>query len=156
MSPVGATVRRSELVGRFAAAPARAAHAAAAAEAHGKPVPDGEWSAGEIVRHLIAVDVEVFARRLHDLSEQDQPRWSWVEPRFDDGPADRPLSVLVETFAARRRELVATVTALRAADWDRSGTHDTLGVLDVAGLLRVAIDHDDEHLASIARLASGD
>ncbi len=153
MSPVGNTRRRAELVGRLASAPARVAHAATAAE--GRPVPDGEWSVGEILRHLIAVDGEVFGRRLGDLREQDHPRWSWVEPRFDDGPADRPLSVLIATFGDRRRALVASVTALRPADWARSGTHDTFGLLDVAALLRVAIDHDDEHLASIERLAEG-
>ena len=153
MSPVVTARRRAELVGRLASAPARAAQAAAAVET--LTVPDGEWSVGEIVRHLIAVDDEVFGRRLRDLREQDHPRWSWVEPRFDDGPADRPLGVLIETFAARRRALVATVTGLPAAGWQRSGTHDTLGVLDVAGLLQVAIDHDDEHLATIERLVSG-
>jgi hypothetical protein len=31
----------------------------------------------------------------------------------------------------------------------RTGTHDTYGVLDVAALLRLAIDHDREHLASV-------
>jgi hypothetical protein len=152
MSPVGTARQRAELVGRLAAAPARAAVAAAAADGH--LVPDGEWSAGEILRHLIAVDDQVFGRRLRDLREQDQPRWSWVEPRFDDGPADRPLSVLIDTWTTRRRALVASVTALTPADWARSGTHATMGVLDVAALLRVAIDHDDEHLASIDRLAA--
>jgi hypothetical protein len=50
--------------------------------------------------------------------------------------------------------LLASVTALTSADWARTGTHATMGVLDVAALLRVAIDHDDEHLASIDRLAA--
>ena len=35
--------------------------------------------------------------------------------------------------------------------WDRTGVHETYGRLDVAGLLRVAIDHDEEHLAGLAR-----
>ncbi len=153
MSPVGPTLRRAELIGRLAAAPARAAELARAAE--GRTAPEGEWSARDILRHLIAVDVEVFGRRLRDLREQDHPRWSWVEPRFDDGPADRPLTVLIETFSDGRRALVATVNELRPADWERSGTHDTLGVLDVAGLLEVAIDHDDEHISAIRRLAAG-
>ena len=33
----------------------------------------------------------------------------------------------------------------------RYGTHTTYGVLDVAGLLDLAIDHDEEHLAGLAR-----
>jgi hypothetical protein len=31
----------------------------------------------------------------------------------------------------------------------RAGPHDTFGVLDVAGLMTVAADHDDEHLPSL-------
>jgi len=41
--------------------------------------------------------------------------------------------------------------ALGPAGWARTGTHDTFGVLDVAGLMEKALDHDDEHLASLRR-----
>ena len=54
-------------------------------------------------------------------------------------------------FAKRRAKSVATVRALDEAGWARFGTHATYGRLDVAGLLRLAIDHDEEHLAGIAR-----
>jgi hypothetical protein len=46
---------------------------------------------------------------------------------------------------------VSTLTTLAALDdlgWARTGTHATFGVLDVAGLMVRAIDHDEEHLAS--------
>jgi hypothetical protein len=39
--------------------------------------------------------------------------------------------------------------ALGPSGWARTGTHDTYGVLDVAALMAVAADHDDEHLASL-------
>ena len=39
--------------------------------------------------------------------------------------------------------------ALGPEGWSRTGTPDTYGVLDVAGLMTVAADHDDEHLASL-------
>jgi hypothetical protein len=41
--------------------------------------------------------------------------------------------------------------ALGTDGWARTGTHDTFGVLDVAGLMEKALDHDDEHLASLRR-----
>ena len=41
-------------------------------------------------------------------------------------------------FARRRAKTVATVRALDEAGWARSGTHETYGRLDVAGLLRLA------------------
>jgi hypothetical protein len=43
------------------------------------------------------------------------------------------------------------LTALDEAGWARSGTHATYGALDVAGLLRVAADHDDDHIAVLER-----
>jgi hypothetical protein len=46
---------------------------------------------------------------------------------------------------------MATLDALDEAGWARTGTHATFGVLDVAGLMVRAIDHDDEHLRSFER-----
>ncbi len=143
------SLRRAELLARFAATPARTA--AAATVADGRPGPAGEWTPGDIVRHLIAVDQDVWGPRLRELAEGGSPRWAWVEPRFDDGPADRPMSVLIATFAAGRRRLVDHVRDLDPAGWARSGTHETMGVLDVEAMLRETVAHDDEHLASIER-----
>ena len=62
-----------------------------------------------------------------------------------------PVAFARAAFAQARAQSVATVRALDDAGWARSGTHATEGVLDVAGLLRMAIDHDEEHLLGIAR-----
>jgi DinB superfamily len=148
------SLRRAELLARFAATPDRTAAAATAAE--GRPRAAGEWTPGEIVRHLIAVDHEVWGPRLRQLAGGGSPRWAWVEPRFDDGPEDRPMSVLINTFAAGRRRLVDHVRDLDPAGWARSGTHETMGILDVEAMLRETVAHDDEHLASIERPATGE
>ena len=37
--------------------------------------------------------------------------------------------------------------------WARTGTHATFGLLDVGDILERVIEHDDEHLATIERLA---
>ena len=57
---------------------------------------------------------------------------------------------ILAAFARRAGQTVATIRALDEAGWARTGTHATYGRLDVAGLLRIAIDHDAEHLASLA------
>ncbi len=115
----------------------------------------GDWSAGETVRHLIATEVEVFQARLAQLARDGQPRWDWVEPRFDDGSSDRSLADILAAFAARRPETLAWVAALDEAGWARSGIHATYGRLDVAALLGIAADHDDDHLAYLQRLLAG-
>ena len=150
MTP-GAARRRAELVARFAATPARLAAIAGLADQ--RPTADGEWTVREIVRHLIAVDEVVWAPRLRDLREAVDPRWDWVEPRFDAGSPDRSLEVLVGTFAAGRRALVDAVSDLDPAGWARTGTHATFGLLDVTDILERVIEHDDEHLATVETLA---
>lgn len=151
MSPA-ATRRRAELVARFAATPARLSATAHAADV--RPVAAGEWTVREIVRHLIAVDLEVWAPRLRDLRETTDPRWDWVEPRFDAGAPDRSLEVLLGAFADGRRALVDGIVDLDPTGWTRTGTHATFGILDVTDILERVIEHDDEHLTTIDRIAT--
>ena len=138
-----------ELVEAFAAFPARLAAAAKARVAEWRPFPEGEWGPIETVRHLIAVEHEVHRARLTQLAKQEDPHWTWTEPGLAPGFDDASLLEVLTVFARRRAKTVATVRALDEAGWDRYGTHETYGRLDVAGLLRLAIDHDAEHLASL-------
>ena len=132
---------------RLATFPSALAGAARAAPQEA-PGP-GEWAPIEIVRHLIAVEEEVWHRRLGQLQTEAHPRWQWVEPGQWLG---EPVAGLEEVLAAHARVRSATLALLDALGpdgWARTGAHDTFGELDVAGLMTVAADHDDEHLASL-------
>src|SRR4051795_8728759 len=63
---------------RLAGFPARLA--AAARTSPPEPPAPGEWTPPEIVRHLIAVEEEVWHRRLGQLQTEEHPRWRWTEP----------------------------------------------------------------------------
>lgn len=151
MSP-GAAIRRAELVGLFAATWDRIEAAARAAERAGDAMP-GEWSARQVVLHLVAVETEVFQARIDNLETQADPHWSWVEPGLADGPGDETLDGAIARFEACRAATLGRVAALDEAGWSRSGTHETYGVLDVGGLLRLAYDHDLDHLGTLERMA---
>jgi hypothetical protein len=56
---------------------------------------------------------------------------------------------IVAAFAIARATTAASVRSLDEAGWARSGTHATYGRLDVEGLLRIAIGHDQEHLEGL-------
>ena len=88
----------------------------------------------------------VWQVRFVEVLTLDDPHWSWKEPGQEPGLDDASLDDIVGVFADVRAQTVATVPGFTDADWARSGTHATYGVLDVAGLLRLAIDHDEEHL----------
>ena len=138
---------RDDLTDAFAAFPARLAGAARLAT--GRPVPAGEWGPAEVARHLIAVESEVFQARLSQVAAEDDPHWAWTEPGLAPGFDDASLDAVLAAFASVRAATVATLRSLDDAGWTRHGTHATYGVLDVAGLLRIAIDHDEDHLRGL-------
>jgi hypothetical protein len=146
---------RAEVLERYGAGPGRVASAAVVAQAGrlaggGHRRPEG-WSEREIVAHLVRVEREVFRVRLRQLARENQPQWQWVEPGAEPGHAS--LASLVGRFAAARTATIRYLNGLDDAGWARSGIHATFGRLDVAGLLRIAVDHDADHLAELERRA---
>lgn len=139
---------RAVLLATLASFPGRLGVAARRA-AVGPPPPAGEWGPAEVVRHLIAVEREVHQARLHDLSTQDAPTWSWTEPGPWPGEPTLTLDGVLARFAADRATTVRMLETLDDAGWARTGTHTRLGVWDVAGLVRNAVTHDEEHLAGL-------
>jgi hypothetical protein len=67
------------------------------------------------------------------------------------GPGDATFDGALEVYAERRAATLARLDALDPAGWQRTGRHDVFGVLDVAAMLRVLLDHDEEHLAQLGR-----
>ena len=151
---------RTDVVARLAGFPARlavvAGHAAADEAIDGPP--PGEWTAREVVAHLIAVEAAVWQARLDGLvADPSEPAWGWTEPGPVTDPAAATLEGALGLFAAAREATLARVAALDEAGWARTGVHAVYGRLDVAALLGIAADHDEEHLAGLAgRAAAGD
>ena len=140
---------RAALLERFAAFPERlvaAAHHAAEAA----PIA-GEWTPEQVVRHLIAVETIVHRTRLLDVAVHEAPAWSWTEPGPWLGEPDLDLDGVLARFAELRAGTVATVRALDEDGWRRAGKHATYGKLDVSGLLKLATDHDADHLQGLER-----
>jgi hypothetical protein len=137
---------RADLRHRLAELPQRLAVATRAAA--DKPVPAGKWSPADVVRHLIAVEEEVWHGRLRQLATEEQPRWPWTEPDLWLGDPDASLEDLLIVYADRRGTTIMMLDALDDGGWRRTGEHATYGILDVAALMTRAVDHDEEHLAS--------
>jgi hypothetical protein len=131
----------------FAAFPERLAAAVRIAVA--RPVPEGEWTPEQVVRHLIAVDELVHQARLRDLAAGQGVRWSWTEPGPWHGEPGASVERVLERFAATRADTIALARSLDEAAWRRTGLHETFGPLDADGVLREAAKHDEEHLAAL-------
>ena len=127
--------------------PTRLATASRAAAS--RPVEDGEWTPEQVVRHLVAVERQVHQGRLRDLDAEAEARWSWTEPGPWTGEPGLDLEGVLARFAVARETTLATLAGLDDAGWERAGTHETFGRLDVDGLVKNAIDHDAEHLGGL-------
>jgi DinB superfamily len=138
---------RDARLAAFASFPNRFRKAALAAA--GRPLQAGEWGPTEVARHLIAVEDEVHVKRLRDLAEQTEPQWRWTEPGLAAGYDDASLDETVDAFTNARAATVRLFENLDDDGWARSGVHATYGRLDVDGLLKLATDHDAEHLAGL-------
>ena len=131
MTPQQRTVRDRFAVGSGAPRRGRARRVARAAR-------PGEWPPTDVVRHLIAVEEEVWQPRLRQLIDEDEPRWPWAEPDRWQGSPGASLDDLLAVHADRRAATVALLDGLGDAGWERSGVHEVYGRLDVAGLMRRA------------------
>jgi hypothetical protein len=149
MGERASTTNDGSVKARLVAFPA--ALAAAARAGPQEPPAPGEWAPIEIVRHLIAVEEEVWHPRIGQLRSEEHPRWRWVEPGQWLGAPAAGLEDVLAIYARVRSATLALLDDLGPEVWARTGTHDTFGVLDVAGLMTVAADHDEEHLASLER-----
>ncbi|HEX7472639.1 MAG TPA: DinB family protein [Candidatus Limnocylindrales bacterium] len=148
------TPERAALLDRLRAGPQRVAAAALAAQARRLAAGGGRhagWSEREIVDHLIRVERDVFQSRLWQVAREDEPHWQWVEPGAEPGHA--ALATLAGRFERVRARTIDHLARLDERGWARSGVHATYGRLDVAALLGVAVEHDTDHLAELARRA---
>lgn len=142
-----------ELVAGFPERLAPVALRVARSEAASGP-PAGEWTARDVVAHLVAVEGAVWQARLDELAASpDEPAWAWAEPGPVTDPAAASLEGALAMFGAVRAATVARLAALDAAGWARAGVHAVYGRLDVAALMGVAARHEEEHLAALVARA---
>jgi hypothetical protein len=111
-----------------------------------RPDPD-EWSAGEVMAHLVDAEVSWF-RRIHLMVEEDRPRLVWY-PNPDYNL--RPLHESLDTFVSMRAEDLDYLQALPEPAWERTGDHEHWGHFDVLWAGRHLAAHDSDHLGQIAR-----
>lgn len=134
----------------LASTPARIVEAARGFADPSVPRVAGEWSARDVTLHLAAVEVGVWHVRLEALATESFPEWPWVEPDRWPLPTGSGFAAAVDVFTAHRAATVDRLEELDDAGWKRRGRHATFGVLDVASLMRIALDHDEEHLNQIS------
>jgi uncharacterized damage-inducible protein DinB len=135
---------RPLIVAHLRAAPAlaRGLLAAATEEQSWTPPAPGEWSLGEVARHLLAGERETFLPRLRRMLAETRP----VFDKSPAVPAPRLAAAVLDAFEAARRETVTILEKLAPGDWQREGVSPSRGALTVETYARTMAAHDTEHL----------
>jgi hypothetical protein len=116
---------------------------------------EGTWSPYDVVGHLIHGErTDWIPRARHILAGDPRPFEKFDRVAMFRDSRGRTLSELLETFAALRRENLATLASLRLTpdDLARPGLHPELGGVTLGQLLATWVVHDLDHVGQIARV----
>lgn len=112
----------------------------------------GAWTLRDIAAHLAASEKECFEPRIRAMAAGENPQFDWYsndERDFDGLTLDGVLADWTET----RARLIEFVRNLSPGERELTGTHATYGEISVDGYLRIALEHDRDHLGALERLA---
>jgi hypothetical protein len=116
-----------------------------------RPAP-GEWSAREILAHLVDDEMYVMRTRLERIVKEDQPhlaphdeqKWYAGRNTARDGRDE-----LLADFALQRAASLGILRMLRESDWARQGFQPEYGHFTAEGWLAHWAAHDQTHLRQI-------
>ena len=117
----------------------------------GVPPATGEWSAADVLEHIVAADA-VIAPRVFNLlvrpglrlSAFDERRWGEVIRRARQTVPDQ-----VDLFRARRMQLVGVLRSLQPEEWLITGEHEERGTITIEQCVAGLFEHEMGHVAQI-------
>ncbi len=118
----------------------------------GRDGADG-WSALFVLCHLLDYEV-IFGRRAHAILTADAPR---IEAMDNDALivahdyANCDSAAVLRELIERRNALVARLSALDDAAWQRTGVHPEFGAGTLLHFCANACMHDIDHIEQITR-----
>ena len=122
-----------------------------AARLRTRPRPD-DWSAKEVMAHLLKVERDVFLPRLQRIVREERPVFAVFDPDAWARERDHregDFGAELAAFAAVRRETVALLRSVAPAVADRIGLSGHFGPVTFAQFASHVVDHDIEHLTQL-------
>jgi hypothetical protein len=111
---------------------------------------EGEWSAADVLGHLVDVDV-VFGFRLRLVLTDDRPSYPGYDEKLWSRLPKPPGDQLCAVLEALRGYNLWTFRSIPRADWSRAGVHAEQGEETVDVMLRKLAGHDLTHLNQLER-----
>jgi hypothetical protein len=120
-----------------------------------RPAP-GKWSIHEIVCHMRDAERDGYLYRYSRVLAEDNPTFPDVDG--DKLALERQygrmnLREAVRDWRAARKEVLALLKKIRPEQWQRIGTHESLGPMSLEIILkRQALGNDEAHLGQIEHI----
>lgn len=113
----------------------------------------GAWTLRDIAAHLATTERECFEPRIRAMAAGERPEFEYYsnDERDFDGIS---LPTALAEWTDTRSRLIDFVRGLSEEERARVGVHKKFGELTVDGYLRIALEHDQDHLLSLERLAT--
>jgi hypothetical protein len=135
---------------------------------HGLTEPDkpsGEqWEWGQVWAHLgefVSYWMGEIKKIIESDGEQPVPfgrvKTNPVRVEAIEADRHRPPRELMERLASQLRGLRVLLTGLTPEDWQKQGVHETLGVMNVQGIVDMFLaQHLEDHAEQLNRLVRGE
>lgn len=114
------------------------------------PLADGEWTAAQIIGHLVDVDIVYGFRLRLVLTETDPAYPGYDEKLWSQLPKPAPASLLV-AFAGIRAYNTALLRQTTPEQWQRTGRHGEQGGEPLSLMVAKLAGHDLAHLNQLER-----
>lgn len=112
-----------------------------------QPEP-GQWSLRFVAGHLAQVELDCHLNRVWRIAAGERPYYAYYLNNDWDF-SHYTLEEWLYLWRGRRQELADFVRTLNAEQLTLSGTHETFGTITVVDVLRLALEHDNEHFAHL-------
>lgn len=109
---------------------------------------DDRWSFREIAAHLAATERECFLPRVKQFRTEEQPRFSYYHNTGRDFSGHDIQDSLAE-WKRSRQSVMENARSLEGNQLHKEALHETMGKMDLGGLLELILSHDKEHLQEI-------
>ncbi|MEZ4522644.1 MAG: DinB family protein [Thermomicrobiales bacterium] len=116
-----------------------------------KAGPSGSLGAVEILSYVRDVE-ELFLGRLHQMIEDDNPRFERVEDSLwpiERDYVNRDPLLMLQEFDELRKQAVQVLLDLPISDWERLGRHPSHGQLTVRRYVERVVERDEEYIAQL-------
>jgi hypothetical protein len=115
-----------------------------------RPMAPGEWSAYQIVGHLLDVDI-VYGFRWRLVLTEEVPSYPGYDERaWARLPRPGP-DALLAAFQGLRTANIALVESIEPRDRQRQGVHAEQGIEDIDRMIRKIAGHDLAHANQLER-----